>query len=115
MATQPTAISDWLVVLPLLLCLAGAALLLVVRDRGRAQGWVAFALVAVVSVSDGALFERVLSLGPMSMTMGMDMAGPQGKLLRMDTQMNMASTGKALPAVKKKVEKAAPAKPASKS
>jgi len=45
----------------------------------------------------------------------MDMAGPQGKLLRMDTQMNMASTGKALPAVKKKVEKAAPAKPASKS
>jgi len=70
LATQPTAISDWLVVLPLLLCLAGAALLLVVRDRGRAQGWVAFALVAVVSVSDGALFERVLSLGPMSMTMG---------------------------------------------
>lgn len=63
---------------------------------------------------DVRLADRLMLRSTMSMTMGMDMAGPQGKLLRMDTQMNMASTGKALPAVKKKAEKATPAKPASK-
>ncbi|PIM50524.1 hypothetical protein CS062_24560 [Roseateles chitinivorans] len=60
---------------------------------------------------DIRLADRLMLRSTMSMTMGMDMAGPQGKLLRMDTQMTMASTGKALPAAKKKT---APAKPATK-
>ena len=70
MLTHPTALTDWLVVAPLLLCLAGAALLLVLGAHARAQGWAAFAIVAVVTIGDGALFRRVLDLGPVSMTMG---------------------------------------------
>ena len=70
MLTHPTALADWLAVAPLLLCLAGAALLLVLGGHARAQGWAAFAIVAVVTIGDGALFRRVLDLGPVSMTMG---------------------------------------------
>jgi len=68
MITTSTPLPDWLVIAPVLLCLVGAALLLVLR---RAAGaWFAVLVVAVVIACDAALFARVLADGPVSMTMG---------------------------------------------
>ncbi|MDH0863307.1 hypothetical protein [Mitsuaria sp. GD03876] len=59
---------------------------------------------------DLRLADRLMLRSTMAMTMGMDIAGPQGNM-RMDMDMTMTSTGKALPVGKKP---AAPAKPAPK-
>ena len=61
---------DWVVVLPLILCLLGAALLLMLR-RASALSLV-FAIVLVIGIiaCDLALLLRVAETGPLSMTMG---------------------------------------------
>ncbi|MFX1679458.1 hypothetical protein PV762_09500 [Mitsuaria sp. CC2] len=61
---------------------------------------------------DLRLADRLMLRSTMAMTMGVDMAGPQGNKMRMDMEMSMSGTGKALPPGAKKP--AAPAKPASK-
>ncbi len=61
---------DWLVILPVVLSLAGAALLLMLRESRAAQFWLAFGIVAIVLASDLALTLRVNQIGPVSMTMG---------------------------------------------
>ncbi|MBN9317353.1 MAG: Na+/H+ antiporter subunit D [Devosia sp.] len=66
-ATHPL---DWLVILPVVLSLIGAALLLMLREAREAQYWLALALVAVVLATDLALVLRVSEIGPVSMTMG---------------------------------------------
>jgi multicomponent Na+:H+ antiporter subunit D len=63
-------LSDWLVILPLILCLAGGAVLLMLRQRLRLQWIICAAIVLTVVFLDGVLFSRVLSDGPMTMTMG---------------------------------------------
>lgn len=60
---------------------------------------------------DLRLADRLMLRNAMAMTMGVDMAGPQGNKMRMDMEMNMTGTGKTLPLAKKP---AAPAKPATK-
>ncbi len=65
-----TAIADWVIVLPLVLCLMGGALLLVLRSFVRVQMWVCLAVVLVVLACDAALFLRVFEGGPLTMTMG---------------------------------------------
>lgn len=66
-ATHP---SDWLVILPVVLALLGAAVLLMLRDAREAQFWLALGTVAVIFVSDIALALRVSEIGPVAMTMG---------------------------------------------
>jgi hypothetical protein len=61
---------------------------------------------------DLRLADRLMVRSTMAMTMGVDMAGPQGNKMRMDMEMAMTGTGKALPPGAKKP--AAPAKPATK-
>lgn len=61
---------------------------------------------------DLRLADRLMVRSTMAMTMGVDMAGPQGNKMRMDMEMSMTGTGKALPPGAKKP--AAPAKPATK-
>jgi hypothetical protein len=62
---------------------------------------------------DLRIADRLMVRSTMAMTMGVDMAGPQGNKMRMDMEMSMNSTGKALPPGAKKP--AAPAnKPATK-
>ncbi|ANH68892.1 hypothetical protein [Mitsuaria sp. 7] len=61
---------------------------------------------------DLRLADRLMVRSTMAMTMGVDMAGPQGNKMRMDMEMAMTSTGKALPPGAKKP--AAPAKAATK-
>ncbi len=70
MIESTTPLANWIIVLPVVLCLAGAGLLLVLRGLLRAQFWVAFGVVVAVLVCDWMLFSRVLDSGPLSMTMG---------------------------------------------
>jgi len=65
-----TPLSDWIVILPLVLCLMGAALLLVLRSFVRTQMWVCLVVVLLVLVCDVALAMRVFDDGPLAMTMG---------------------------------------------
>jgi multicomponent Na+:H+ antiporter subunit D len=67
---QTTPLADWVVILPVVLCLLGAAVLLMLRGLGRAQLWVVLGVIALVLVCDGLLFNRVMISGPLSMTMG---------------------------------------------
>ncbi len=65
-----TAASDWVLILPVVLALMGAALLLMLRN-GR--GWQAgFALLTVVAIigCEVELLRRTMELGPQTMTMG---------------------------------------------
>ncbi len=65
-ATEPSA---WVIILPVVLALMGAALLLVLRNsRGRST--FAVLVVAGVAICDAQLLLRVLEAGPQSMTMG---------------------------------------------
>lgn len=69
---QPSAVfaADWLVVLPVVISIAAAALLVIGRGAGELQwGGALLAVVAVVLV-DLALLWRVVELGPVAMTMG---------------------------------------------
>ena len=66
-ATYPV---DWLVILPVVLPLAGAALLLMLRGAREPQFWLTLAVTAAVFASGIALALRVAAAGPVSMTMG---------------------------------------------
>lgn len=70
MIAHPTPLADWVVVLPVLLCLVGAAVLLMLRTQLRLQAWVAGAVVLLVVVCNVVLVNRVTAGGPLSMTMG---------------------------------------------
>ena len=70
MLAVPTSLADWLIILPLLLCLGGAAVLVMLREKLRLQWLLYAAVVLTVVILDGFLFARVLSDGPLTMTMG---------------------------------------------
>ncbi|HWA19977.1 MAG TPA: proton-conducting transporter membrane subunit [Devosia sp.] len=70
MISYATPLPDWLIVLPVVLGLLGAALLLALRSFVRIQAWISGATVLVILVSDGLLLQRVSSDGPLAMTMG---------------------------------------------
>ena len=64
------SLADWVVIAPLLLCLIGGALLIVLRGLVKVQVWVCLAVIVLVIASDVALFLRVFAEGPLTMTMG---------------------------------------------
>lgn len=70
MIAHPTSLADWLVILPVLLCLAGAAVLLMLHAQPRLQAWGAGLVVLLVAICDVALVQRVYAAGPVAMTMG---------------------------------------------
>jgi multicomponent Na+:H+ antiporter subunit D len=63
-------LADWLVIVPVLLCLAGGAGLVVLRSLPRLQAWVCGLVVLAVLGCDGVLVQRIMVDGPRSMTMG---------------------------------------------
>ncbi|HTJ57658.1 MAG TPA: proton-conducting transporter membrane subunit [Devosiaceae bacterium] len=69
MQSAPTSPTDWIVILPVILPLLGAALLLVLGSR-IAPPIFAFAVTLVVGVAECGLLQHVLTAGPLSMTMG---------------------------------------------
>lgn len=70
MIALSTPLADWFVVLPVLLCLIGAVVLLMLRAQLKLQAWVGGAAVLLVVVCDVVLVQRVTAGGPLSMTMG---------------------------------------------
>ena len=70
MNTHPTALADWIIVLPILLGIVGGAILLMARRSLKLQPWFGLLVLAAIVVCDVALLARVLAGGPVSMTMG---------------------------------------------
>ncbi|MEQ1769162.1 MAG: proton-conducting transporter membrane subunit [Devosia sp.] len=70
MHNAPTAIADWIIVLPVVLGIMGGAVLLMLRAFTRIQPWITAVLLLVILIADAALFGRVSTVGPMAMTMG---------------------------------------------
>ncbi len=66
----PTALADWLVVLPPVWCILSGAMLLMLRKSLRLQGWLAVPALAVLVGLDGLLLMRVAEGGPVTMVMG---------------------------------------------
>ena len=64
-----TPIGDWILILPVVLCLMGGALLLVLRKSQLGQAGFAILVTIGVVMADAALLLRTLE-GPVSMTMG---------------------------------------------
>lgn len=65
-----TAVADWVLVLPLVLCLLGAAVLLTLGRLARLRFALVILVVAAVVVLDAAMLLRVVNDGPFAMTMG---------------------------------------------
>ncbi|WP_316359466.1 proton-conducting transporter membrane subunit [Devosia sp.] len=65
-----TAAADWVVVLPLVLCLMGAAATLMLRRSGRLTFMFSLLILVGVIACEVTLLLRVLDSGPLSMTMG---------------------------------------------
>lgn len=70
MFADSTATADWVLILPVVLSLSGAAVLLMLRSARDLQWLFAFAVAAGVLVCDLLLLSRTLGTGPLSMTMG---------------------------------------------
>ncbi len=70
MIQTSTAPAAWVIILPLLLALIGAASLLIVPRRRLFQASIAMVIVGAIVACDLALLLQVLGSGPVSMTMG---------------------------------------------
>jgi multicomponent Na+:H+ antiporter subunit D len=66
----PAPIADWLVVSPLVICLAAGGLLMMLRKSVRQHPPIALMALALVIIVDVLLLLRVLESGPVVMTMG---------------------------------------------
>ena len=64
------AAADWLVILPVILALCGAAVLVVLSSVRDLAWGLAIAATATIALVDAALLVRVLDIGPVAMTMG---------------------------------------------
>lgn len=67
---EPTAAGDWLVILPVALCLFCGAVLLMMRHSIRLHPYVAIPGLVALVLTDSALLARVVSEGPVTMMMG---------------------------------------------
>ncbi|WP_108395731.1 proton-conducting transporter membrane subunit [Devosia submarina] len=68
--TAATQAADWIVVLPLVLALLGAALALIMRNNGRVTFFLALLVVGAMLACEIGLIARIWENGPVSMTMG---------------------------------------------
>jgi multicomponent Na+:H+ antiporter subunit D len=70
MNLTPTALGDWLVVMPAAWCLLAGALLLMLRKRTELQAGIGIVALVVLCLFDAALLFRVITQGPFTMVMG---------------------------------------------
>lgn len=70
MMTEQVAAADWLVVAPVVVALAGGAILIMFRHHLRWQAAFATIALSLMLVANVLLFARVLHSGPVVMTMG---------------------------------------------
>ncbi len=66
----PTPLADWLIVAPVIICLAAGGLLMMLQKNIRQHMPVALVALGLVIIADAALLWRVLESGPVVMTMG---------------------------------------------
>lgn len=67
---QPTRFADWLIVLPVALCIGLGAVLMMIRHRTRLHAPLAIIGLAALVALDAALLWRVAMEGPVTMVMG---------------------------------------------
>lgn len=65
-----TAAGEWVIVLPVVLALMGAAVMLLLRNAGRLSLLAAIVVVSAIIACEIALLVRIAEVGPVSMTMG---------------------------------------------
>ncbi|MEP4860311.1 MAG: Na+/H+ antiporter subunit D, partial [Alphaproteobacteria bacterium] len=70
MVTAPTALADWVVILPVALPILGGAILLMVRHQVRLHAWMAVVVAVATLAATTALLGRVIAEGALVMTMG---------------------------------------------
>lgn len=70
MVTEPTTWAQWLPILPVVLCLTGGAVLMMIREHNRSHAPVAIAILALLVVLDAALLWHVTASGPLTVMMG---------------------------------------------
>lgn len=70
MIANATSLADWVLVWPLILCLIGAGVLVMLRRYTRLHLPITLLIIALVVVSDSILLMRVWANGPLAMTMG---------------------------------------------
>lgn len=70
MIEAATSASQWVIILPVVLSLVGAALLLVLRHSRNWQAGFAMLVVFAIMACEVGLLHQVLTTGPVSMTMG---------------------------------------------
>lgn len=67
---EPVAASDWLVIMPVALCIMVGAVLMMIRDRTRLHPLIAIPGLVLLVLIDAALLWKVASNGPVTMVMG---------------------------------------------
>ncbi|PLX39036.1 MAG: Na+/H+ antiporter subunit D [Hyphomicrobiales bacterium] len=70
MVTEAVALGDWLVILPMVICILGGAVTLMLRKKTSFQPWLAIFLLTLLVAVDVGLLLRVLEKGPVTMVMG---------------------------------------------
>jgi multicomponent Na+:H+ antiporter subunit D len=70
MVLAAPALSDWLVILPVVTMIAAGACLMMIRTSVRLHAGIAIAALALLVVIDGLLVGQVWQRGPITMTMG---------------------------------------------
>ncbi len=70
MVTEPTTWVQWLPILPVMLCLMGAAVLMMIREQTRFHATVAMGVLGVLVGLDAMLLGYVASHGPLTVMMG---------------------------------------------
>ena len=70
MILEPVALGDWLIIMPLVLCLLGGVFCLMTRKSTAFQSWIAILFLLLLVIVDASLLNRVLQNGPVTMVMG---------------------------------------------
>ncbi|NTE85738.1 Na+/H+ antiporter subunit D [Agrobacterium rubi] len=70
LVVQPTALADWLIILPVAVCISIGAILMMVRHSTRLHAGIAIVGLGLLVVIDAALLWKVATNGPFTMVMG---------------------------------------------
>lgn len=70
LVTQPTPLSDWLIIAPVALCISVGAILMMLRHTMRLHSLISIVALTMLVAIDAALLWKVATGGPFTMVMG---------------------------------------------